>query len=408
MTFAFIINLTILLGALFKTKNETYKQKLLSPSIIVSLFIIFYCIIGVNLYWKGNYYALGKDYQSSLDTIYLVISIFSITFFASQLLSYKLFKIRSVNDHLIGDLKDISGKLLITYTTIVILIAFLGNMSESNTGVNNFFMLLFNSLIPIIGILTVSNFKKYFPYLLAYTFLSTFFGFRYRLVLLYFPIFFYIIWSNKQNLKKVILFTLIFTSILYIIAVVGVTRKYSSGLQLDSLKNLDFVDVLIGGLFNDTGTVLVTGSFIELMDSTGKFSHINQIIYILEYFIPSSLLKNKSYSPVLEYVSYTVGDWVSGAAILGFGEYYHTGGMIGVILFATAYATWLTFLYKRSVISKSSLHVFYYFSMLAWLINSFTRGYLPQNFQELLSLLIGFHIMKKLRSNHKIKQLHYP
>ncbi len=86
----------------------------------------------------------------------------------------------------------------------------------------------------------------------------------------------------------------------------------------------------------------------------------------------------------------------SGAAILGFAEYYHTAGYFGVVLFAFIFALVLSKYFRRMVVSNSKYEHFCYFVLITWFINSLTRGYFPQNMQDLVSVLIALYIIRKL------------
>jgi hypothetical protein len=85
----------------------------------------------------------------------------------------------------------------------------------------------------------------------------------------------------------------------------------------------------------------------------------------------------------------------SGLAILGFAEYYHTAGYTGVALFSLLFAFFYTKSFRKATLSDSIYCQYAYFSLLAWLVNSFTRGYLPQNTQDLAAILFGLFFIRK-------------
>ena len=175
----------------------------------------------------------------------------------------------------------------------------------------------------------------------------------------------------------------------------GVTREYSTGLTLSRLDSLSIGDVLIHGVFNDTSTALVSGAVIDQIRVSENYAGFAQLYYVFSYFVPSSFFENKEYSPIFSFVSQVTGQYSnqSGAAVLGFVEYYHTAGYFGVALFALVLSITLARLYKSAVYGDS-YEVFFYLVIVTWFINSLTRGYLPQNFQDLISLCIGLRLIK--------------
>ena len=83
--------LNISLAFIFYRKKKI-QDIILSPSILTSFFMLTYCIIGFQLFWKGNYLFLQEDYELFIDKVYIVLSLFTFIFFfyrISYLLVYK-------------------------------------------------------------------------------------------------------------------------------------------------------------------------------------------------------------------------------------------------------------------------------------------------------------------------------
>jgi hypothetical protein len=72
--------LNISLAFIFYRKKKI-QDIILSPSILTSFFMLTYCIIGFQLFWKGNYLFLQEDYELFIDKVYIVLSLFTFIFF---------------------------------------------------------------------------------------------------------------------------------------------------------------------------------------------------------------------------------------------------------------------------------------------------------------------------------------
>ena len=364
-----------------------------SPPILMNMFIMGYTVIGVQLYYGGEYYFLGSDFEPYLNDLYLVINIFNVLFVSAFLLGVKTSKIRRVErvEH------RVTSSFLLLYAAPLFLYAALrlSLLSESGNALLNLLMILFNSLIPIIGYALLKSVRFSRIFLLGFVLLAIFFGFRYRIVLLLLPLALYFFVLHSYSLRNRIILASSIIGGIFLIAVVGVTREYSTGLTLSRLDSLSIGDVLIHGVFNDTSTALVSGAVIDQIRVSENYAGFAQLYYVFSYFVPSSFFENKEYSPIFSFVSQVTGQYSnqSGAAVLGFVEYYHTAGYFGVALFALVLSITLARLYKSAVYGDS-YEVFFYLVIVTWFINSLTRGYLPQNFQDLISLCIGLRLIK--------------
>jgi len=393
MIYTGIISIVLVLVTSFVLRNYGVRFAITSPPVLMNLFILGYTVIGVHLYYDGVYYFLGSDFEPYLKYLYFVINIFNVIFVGVFLLSLKMWRVsRRTNFEY-----KVTSSFLVVYATPLFAYAALrlSLLSELSNPLLNLVMIFFNSLIPIIGyaFLRSVRFSRYF--LVGFVLLAIIFGFRYRIVLLLLPIGLYYFIQRFQSLKsRVILFSSIFGAVL-LIAIVGVTREYSTGLELSKLDGLSVIDILIHGVFNDTSTALVSGAVIDQIRVSGRFVGFEQFYYILAYFVPSSIWENKEYSPIFSYVAQVTGQYAneSGAAVLGFVEYYHTAGYFGVVIFAIGLSVVLSRLYKAAAYG-TSYDVFFYLVIAAWFINSLTRGYFPQNFQDLASLYLGLKLIK--------------
>lgn len=393
----------LLLGFLYiKIPRDRFKYGFLSPIVMLSVFVMLYTIIGFEAFWKGRYDFLGVDFSAFLNKLYDVISVFEISFFIFFIFFYYFFKNKN------NDFFSYDYELRISHFYIFLLFISLYSVF-SIAGIrmpvlHNFIMLFFNAAIVLVSYSYITRMKGSFFVLIIFSALIVYMGFRYRLIFLYLPIIFSLLVFYKLTLFKFLKYTLVVFLSVFLVAVVGVSRKYSEGLQLDRLEGMSFFDILIKGFFNDTSTVLTSGAIINWLDKTESFAYLKQIWYVVSYFIPNELYPNKEYSPIFHYISILTGQAnnESGAAVLGFAEYYHTAGYYGVVFFAFVFSLFLCKLFKRMVFSNSKYEHFVYFVLLAWFINSLTRGYLPQNMQDLLSILIGLYLIRKFSGSLRV------
>lgn len=393
MIYTTIISLGLMLIAFLALRGYGIKWVLVSPPILMNMFIIGYTVIGVRLYYDGAYYFLGSDFEPYLNDLYLIISLFNVIFVAAFILGVKASKNRRPEK----SEPKITSSFLVLYATPLFAYAALrlSLFFESGSALLNLLMIFFNSLIPIIGYALLKSIRFSKAFLVGFVLLAIFFGFRYRIVLLLLPIALYFFIQNPQSFRsKIILLASVFGGI-FLIAIVGVTREYSTGLTLSRLESLSIGDVLVQGVFNDTSTALVSGAVIDQIRVNESYSGFEQLYYILVYFIPSSFVDNKEYSPIFSFVARVTGQYSneSGAAVLGFVEYFHTAGYLGVVLFALVFSVVFARLYKNAVFG-AKYEIFFYFVIVAWFINSLTRGYLPQNSQDLMSLWLGLKLIR--------------
>jgi len=401
MYYVLIIGLFNIVFTLSILNRGGIRLNLVSAPVILNLFVIMYMVFGFELYYGGEYYVFGSDFGVHLDTIYIVSSVFTVMFTASFLFFRK---INRINDSARKQ-HTVSSEFLIVYSALLFLYVFLSLAFGAVRAfpLHNLMLILFNSLAPIIGysIITKVRFSKVIA--VIYIGISIYLGFRYRLVLFFLPILFYYFVVNNFSVVKFIKYLAVGIIVVSLVAIVGGSRVYSSGLDLDRLAGISYLDLLVGGIFNDTSTVLVSGAVIDYIENIDGFSYAMQIYYIIIYFIPSFFLENKEYSPIFKYVSAVTGQFSneSGAAVLGFAEYYHTAGYTGVVFIAALFG----FIFSRFHRLSEDLNpyrLFIYFVFVACFVNSLTRGYFPQNAQDLLSLIIGIWLIRKRLSSKKI------
>lgn len=370
----------------------------LSPIFLVVGFFVLYVVIGFNAYWKGDFYFLGTDFSRSVPSIYFASAVFLVTF---SLFFVFFFRVRGVGSkvQICAD-RSLKYKRLLVFSVFSVFYAYLSVVGFKVPVLHNLLMLMFNSALVVCSYAFVTKVRYSRVVLVVFVLMILYMGFRYRLIFLLLPILFFLFASVKISVPSAIRYSLVFALSVSVVAVVGVTRKYSEGLQLERLEGMNPIEILVTGIFNDTSTVMTSGAIIDWLSVSEKFAYFDQVWYILSYFVPSSIYPDKAYSPIFSYVSLLTGQAAneSGAAILGVAEYYHTAGYFGIIFFAILIALLLAHFYKTAVWSRAKYSQFAYFMFLTWFINSMTRGYLPQNVNDLISIVVGLYLIKKFSS----------
>ena len=86
-----IINL---LGAYFFYRKKKISDIIISPSVLTTLFILFYCILGTQLFWQGVYVYLEEDFELFIDRTFITLGLFVTIFFLTELFTYSFIKIK--------------------------------------------------------------------------------------------------------------------------------------------------------------------------------------------------------------------------------------------------------------------------------------------------------------------------
>lgn len=225
-------------------------------------------------------------------------------------------------------------------------------------------------------------------------------GFRYRLILLAFPLL--ILWfatSDKSKFRKITLSISGFLLLIAVFAILTISRSKFSGVDLDAILTADG-EMLLYGLFADTNILFGWLSAKSIFGRTIDFVGMQPIYDMFIQFVPRFLYPEKDLYRHLWDVNYGLGGtdeaYYSGTAMPYFGEYYASAGygsmLIGVFLYVA-----LTFYMLRKIIRRSvtyremivgcSLIVvfmgYYYFS----------RGSIGQIFKGLVFIVFPYYYL---------------
>lgn len=395
MIYTAIVLFILIAATLLCFNKNSLKSFLLSPPLLINLFLLTYAVIGFYLFWRGNHYLLGVNFDYALNEAYFSIALFATAFNLAFLYLFKTGRVKQ--KFTLSSSYKPNDKFLILYSITLFFYSILRINEIIIPALNNFLAIIFNTLIVVIGYSIIHRAKWSAILGVLFTTLVIYLGFRYRLILFFLPILLYIFAKKNISALNIAKFSMVIFISFGVVAIVGVAREYSSGLQLDRLGGLGIDELLINGIFNDTSTVMITGALIDHIRYHQNVAYFNQIYYILSYFIPSGIFSGKTYSPIIDYMSILTNqnNNESGVAAMAIAEYYHTAGYFGVCGFGILFAIVFMRLYKKAMGSGDSYYFFSYFAIVAWYLSSLTRGYFPQNFQDLISITIGLYIIKK-------------
>jgi hypothetical protein len=212
--------------------------------------------------------------------------------------------------------------------------------------------------------------------------LFTTLGFRYRIVTLVVPM--GILWFLVRNRRpSLALLSLGALGLFLLAGVIGLSRAYGLGLDLRALEGLSFGEIFNAG-FHETHVFLITGAVIENTPRTYDFVGLQPLISTLLIPIPRAFLPEKATAEyVFNAVQYLfpVGReyYATGAAFMGYAEYYLMAGWLslaamGVALGWLLRCLWNWFSPRRNEILAQVTYV----CACGYLYVVVSRGYLPQ------------------------------
>lgn len=412
MFYAFLVTITIQLFLLVGSRKYGVKYLVLNPTQLTLGIFYIYCYLGVSLYWHGVYIHNHYDYSMYMNSAYYVLTVMIVSFYLGQICNLVFLdpswkRVLRVKVQKLDELVKENASYLLTLVAFIIIATFLLSVMFSESFrfvhlIRNYIRMCFDSLIVISLFLFAVEARLRWFVLASYILISLYLGFRFRLVILLMAFIIYKVSILKRMTGKTFLeFTLWVTIGLGIIAMLGVARVYNHAPNLSVLGVSSVYETIVRGIFNDTSTILVLGSFVQYMDSINQFAGFNQLLYILSATLPSDIFPNKIYSPILEFIVQSTPNPQatrgSGAAVPLVGEFYHTAGTLGVVGFSFFFGFvlnnfFINSLFKKNVTSIVSL--ISYAVIMSWFLNSLTRGYFAQNTMDFFTIILGLTLIK--------------
>ena len=420
---------------LFNSYLDNKWIDIFKPANLFSLLTLFYCVVGpVITSGKSNVsmiYRLIEHrdyYQIGLLAAFLSYLSFQIGFNFKDNFLIKKFGSNKIKEYLVEKKYYLTlfrwGE--VTFLSVLFLqflafglnfinrIRFIGsfNLSEGSAlgggvaalyaGVTVNFLIV-SILLMYISLLNGCREKFKFIFYLIIT-ISMFinFGFRWRLFMLFLPIFL-LYFFYKKTKPKISFLLAGLVSILFFFGLIQFTRTYTKGLNLNNDRirlirksNESVIGYAIKSSFYDSNVFNTSAGMIYKTPSEYDYVGIAPIINAISVPIPRQIWPNK---PAGEYLQdlykkiYRYKKWEVGSASLGFAEYYISGGWIPLLMvnFLLGYGykrLWIWFLYNFN----DPLAQINYAISLSFLFILYSRGYLLQIVFLFITIFTPFFI----------------
>lgn len=264
-----------------------------------------------------------------------------------------------------------------------------GGMGDSGLDVGafaNYFNYAVNIMIPGLCLMAAAwlRDRRHTPtlvlWLLAALGIYTSLGFRYRLVLLAIPLL--LLWfmarRKRPSLAVISIFAVCFIAIN---GLIGLTRSYGSGLNLNALEGRGTADFFDAG-FGEAEVFYASAGVIKNAPSRYPFVGPAPLVATLLFPIPRTLFPDK---PDATYVNdatallYGGETFARGSVLINYAEYYLIAGWPSLIALSTLLGWLLRRLWNWFLIRKDEP-----FAQVLYLLTSsylyvvVSRGYLPQ------------------------------
>lgn len=222
-------------------------------------------------------------------------------------------------------------------------------------------------------------------------------GFRYRIV--YFIISFITIhYIYKKAKPNLFVWGGFFILLIYVMGIIGATRNYHAGLDINELENYSDSDIITKGM-NDTRIFYSTGALMDNVRKTGDYVYFKPLYTAICMPIPRSFFPDKPDADYLVDMNNRI--WMTaeyGIAFMNYGEAFYAFGWLGIILnglFIGFFSRYVMTRFRRNPQSTYNLMILALFNGLTYVILS--RGYFAQLITILfLTVLIPLYIYKKM------------
>lgn len=399
MVTALISFVIIVLPFLVFRRKSAYKN--LFPLMLIASGI-YYCVAGY-LYWvtQESGYFVGVDWTSSLPNAALI---FSFALFLTTI-SFYLFLPRS--DFVFNQPNRVEAKLDKKFI-LLSLLAFVSCLfvfaSAQSRGA--FFLVAYQAsdisiALILYAALTQPKSRNVFIFAALFVAYCIFVGFRYKLIILAFPLWILLLCRSKGFLRALVLvgFPVI---IIILFAVVTITRVKFSGLEISQLQNVDSTRLLYG-FFAETNILFGVISINDFVLPSGNYIYFDPLVDALlelipRYFIPSRDTGQQIQSVLLGL--YSDEGINSGTTYPFFGEYLLMFGYFGYCIGCILCGFFTARLVNYGCRGPSKEATWVACALIAVLFGYYyvSRGYFPQFFKSLIFILFPFlYLTRSLR-----------
>jgi oligosaccharide repeat unit polymerase len=255
-------------------------------------------------------------------------------------------------------------------------------------GINNYFLLSINLLLPGVCLMFTSWIytRRHLPqlilWLLASAGIYTSLGFRFRLVLLAVPLLllWYLVRQRRPNLIAV---GLLMAGLIFMAGFVELTRSYGRGLDVTGVEGLTTEEIFMRGVGSGEAQVfLTTSGMMAITPRIYPYVGMQPFISMLQFPIPSDWWAEKDTFGYLDRAIQTLFDdptHGSGAALLCYGEWFLMAGWPSLILMSMLLGWLLRCLWNWLLIRRHEpLALTLYALSVSYLYLMVSRGYLAQ------------------------------
>jgi hypothetical protein len=393
---------------LVQVRTNPRSIEMFRPTIILAVILAYYALVGpLRAIALGEWLERGVDRRNDMILGWAGAAIF----YASTLVGFHLLGTPRINRRRIGPndperlhkfgttlcqiglllFSVVAGARLFAYLNPFTARELLANTSGASIfggeGINNYFLLSINFLIPGVCLLftnwiyTRGHQTQLLLWLLATVGIFTTLGFRFRLVLLAVPML--IIWYLvRQRRPNLIVVSTALVGLIFMAGFVGLTRTYGQGLNTSSLEDRSSTEIFQEGLGGESQVFLTTSGMMAITPRLYPFVGLQPLISVLQYPIPSTWFPEKDTFGYLRGAITTLFNdplLGSGAAILCYGEWFLMAGWPSLILMSVLLGWLLRCLWNWLLIrQQESLALTIYALSVSFLYLVVSRGYMAQ------------------------------
>lgn len=379
-------------------------SKINRPLLLVMYVSTFYYAIAGPLYWtyaKDGYF-LDVLWGEKITYAAVIMVAYSILY--GFFISFSFFKKKSIkiipHDPSMRPFWVLFGIATFSIIYVIIMGVLVGGLNRSNPLILIFYQ--FSDLfIPLLLYsLAMKRFSAFnIACLLVFTVYAVLVGFRYKLVLLYFPIILLLLGGRVETfkqLKRRIYGISFAVFILGLFALMTLTRKKFSGLDVSELSGVSS-ELAIYGLFAESNIIFgLLGVLSEFVDKNNYIFFEPVIDSILE-LIPKFILSGRTTgSYLMTGANGLVSEQAiqSGTAYPYFAEFLAMGGhfaaVLGIVLYSTLYRRYSTFCTIAGKVKIEYLTIGLGILAVFFGYYNFSRGYLPQSVKGFIFVVMPY------------------
>lgn len=385
------------------------------PIILLCTTGLYYAILGYMYWWnvEGGYFAglyWGDSLEESAELFTMAILITSCSYYLTSRQIHSPEKLSSRTMPTNFPVKPHELKSFRAFTMLSIISCAFVFIDKDSRGSLFLIAYQFSDLaIPaIIFALALSpNDKKYRTAAVFFLFYCIFVGFRYKIILLSFPLLVLVL-ANSKPAKRFLVLTIFPALLIILFSIIQVTRVKFSGLDLSQIKNID-TDKLLYGLFADTNILFGVSSITSYILPNEKLIYFQPFLDSVLELIPKIIIQDRDTGQQIYFVleGLISNEGMNSATTYPFfGEYLNMFGYPGYWAGCILLGFLIAYLMKKSYQKGIPQLTWTTAGIIAVLFGYYyvSRGYMPQFVKSLVFILTPYYIMTyEARKKHLSK-----